>query len=168
MSNVTVITASNFKPQLKTIHKDTIEAKASHILPLALDFIAQQANEHSNFAPMTHLINVIGQLSKPKAFKMLNRKTLIAHAKECGLEINKDTKALRRVNKSNMAVNPKFWEELEVPADKTAAEKFEQAVKSAESNGLTLDQMLTIVGAQFEIELNVPSVDEAIAEAIAA
>lgn len=163
MSALTKIDASNFKPQLKTIHKDTIEAKASTILPLAMDYVAQQANEHSNFAPMTHMINVIGQLSKPKAFKMLNRKTLIAHAKECGLEINKDTKALRRVNKSNMAVNPTYWQELEVPADKTAAEKFEQAVKFAESNGLTLDQMLTIVGAQFELELNVPEVDDAIA-----
>ena len=160
MPTITTINATNFKSQLKTIHKDTIEAKASNILPLAMDFIAQQANEHSNFAPMTHLINVIGQLSKPKTFKMLNRKTLIAHAKECGLEINKDTKALRRVNKSNMAVNPKFWEELEVPADKTAAEKFEQAVKSAESNGLTLQQMLDVVGAQFEVELIVPAIDE--------
>ena len=163
MSKLTTINATNFKSQLKTIHKDTIEAKASDIIPLAMDYVAQQANEHSNFAPFTHMINVIGQLSKPKAFKMLNRKTLIAHATECGLEINKDTKALRRVNKSNMAVNPTYWQELEVPADKTAAEKFEQAVKSAESNGLTLDQMLTIVGAQFEIELIVPAVDEAIA-----
>lgn len=168
MSKLTTINATNFKSQLKTIHKDTLEAKASDIISLAMDYVAQQANEHSNFAPMTHLINVIGQLSKPKAFKMLNRKTLIAHAKECGLEINKDTKALRRVNKSNMQVNPKFWEDLEIPADKTAAEKFEQAVKSAESNGLTLQQMLDVVGAQFEVELIVPAVDEAIAEAIAA
>ena len=163
MSKLTTINATNFKSQLKTIHKDTIEAKASDIIPLAMDFVAQQANEHSNFAPMTHMINVIGQLSKPKAFKMLNRKTLIDHAKECGLEINKDTKALRRVNKSNMVVNPTYWQELEVPADKTAAEKFQQAVKSASDNGLTLDQMLTIVGAQFELELNVPEVDDAIA-----
>mgnify|MGYP003641642531 FL=1 len=149
MSKVTVITSANFKTQMKTILKSTIEAKSSNVLEAAMVFVAAQANTHSNFAPFTYMIDTIGQVVKPKDLKMLNKKTLIAHALECGLEINKDTKALRRVKTSNMEVNPTFWTDLDVPADKTATEKFEAAVKSAASNEMTQEQMIAVVNAQF-------------------
>ena len=143
------ITSANFKTQMKTILKSTIEAKSSNVLEMAMVFVADQANTHSNFAPFTYMINTIGQVVKPKDLKMLNKKTLIAHALECGLEINKDTKALRRTTTSNMKVNPTFWTDLVIPADKTAAEKFESAVKSAASNEMTQAQMIAVINAQF-------------------
>ena len=143
------ITATNFKSQMRTILKSTVESKSSNVLEAAMVFVAAQANENSNFAPFTYMVNTIGQVVKPKDLKMLNKKTLIAHALECGLEINKDTKALRRATPSNMKVNPTFWTELDVPADKTATEKFETAVKSAASNEMTQAQMIAVVNAQF-------------------
>jgi len=149
MSKVTEITAVNFQSQMKTIFKSTVDAKASNVLEMAMVFVADQANTHSNFAPFTYMIDTIGQVVKPKDLKMLNKKTLIAHALECGLEINKDTKALRRTTTSNMKVNPTFWTDLVIPADKTAAEKFESAVKSAASNEMTQAQMIAVVNAQF-------------------
>ena len=149
MSKVIEITSANFQSQMKTILKSTVESKSSKVLEMAMVFVADQANTHSNFAPFTYVINTIGQVVKPKDLKMLNKKTLIAHALECGLEINKDTKALRRTTTSNMKVNPTFWTDLVIPADKTATEKFQAAVKSAASNEMTQAQMIAVINAQF-------------------
>jgi|TARA_B100001250_G_scaffold374148_1_gene360788 hypothetical protein len=146
---------TNFKSQLKTIAKDTVNAKASAVLPPCMGFVADQANQDSpNFAPLTHIYNVINDLHKPKEFKALTKKNIKEYAESIGLELRKESKAFGLRKGSNKApFDPEFYLAIEPTAEATPLEKFEKAIKSADNSGLSMDEMLEAVGKFYEVEL---------------
>lgn len=160
-------TFKKFNNAISRSSKDTIE----QTLTDCMEFAAFQICEHRNATPYAIVIASMSQIAgKPKGF---TRKNLIEFIQSIGLEFDK-SKNVVSVPKAFQKVMTdfgdfKWWVIFQdaIP-EKTPSAKFQQAVKSAESNGLTLQQMLDVVGAQFAVELNVPTIDEAIAEAIAA
>ena len=148
------INSKNYKSKLNTLNKDKLNEKAAVIIPAVLSFIAVQANEHGNYAPLTFLHDTVGKLVKPQEFKTLNRKNIREYAESIGLELRKESKAFGlRKGANGGPFDPNFYQEFEVPADPTPAEKFEKAVKKAKDDGLTMEQMLEIVGSQFDVEI---------------
>lgn len=84
----------------------------------------------------------------------MNRKNIKEYAESIGLELRKESKAFGlRKGANGGPFDPNFYQEFEVPADPTPAEKFEKAVKKAKDDGLTMEQMLEIVGSQFDVEI---------------
>ena len=142
---------TNFKSQLKTIAKDTVNAKASAVLPPCMGFVADQANQDSpNFAPLTHIYNVINDLHKPKEFKALTKKNIKEYAESIGLELRKESKAFGLRKGSNKApFDPEFY--LASRIEERIKE--EKAIKSADNSGLYMDEMLEAVGKFYEVEL---------------
>ena len=145
----------NFKSQLKTIAKDTVNAKASAVIPACMGFVADQANQDNpNFAPLTHMYNVIGNLHKPKEFKALTKKNIKEYAESIGLELRKESKAFGLRKGSNKApFDPEFYLAIEPAAEVTPLEKFEKAIKSADNAGISMDEMLKAIGDFYEVEL---------------
>lgn len=143
------------KTQLNSLNKDKLTEKASKVLPAGLGFIAVQANEHGNFAPLTFMYDSIGKLVKPKEFKTLNRKNIKEYAESIGLELRKDSKAFGlRKGANGVQFDPNFYLEFEAPAEATPAEKFEKAVQAGDKAGLSMDQMLELVAAHYNVEIN--------------
>jgi hypothetical protein len=148
------INSKNYKSKLNTLNKDKLNEKAAVIIPAVLGFIADQANEHGNYAPLTFLHDTVGKLIKPQEFKTLNRKNIREYAESIGLELRKDSRAFgMRKGANGGPFDPNFYQEFEVPAEPTPAEKFEKAVKKAKDDGLTMEQLLEIVGSQFDVEI---------------
>ena len=149
------------KTQLNSLNKDKLTEKAAKVLPASLGFIAVQANEHGNYAPLTFLYESVGKLVKPKEFKTLNRKNIKEYAESNGLELRKDSKAFgMRKGANGVQFDPDFYLEFEVPADPTPAEKFEKAVKAGDKAGLTMDQMLELVATHYNVDINVSIIEE--------
>lgn len=160
-------TFKKFKNAISRSSKNTIE----QTLTDCMEFAAFQICKHRNATPYAIIISNMSQIAgKPKGF---TRKNLIEFIQSIGLEFDKSKNVVSvpKAFKKEVADfgDFKWWTIFQdVTPEKTPSNKFQQAVKLAESNGLTLDQMLEVVGKQFNVELTVPTINEAIAEAIAA
>tara|TARA_R100000426_G_C4792482_1_gene99187 strand:- start:23 stop:592 length:570 start_codon:yes stop_codon:yes gene_type:complete len=99
MKLVESINNKNLVPQLNTITRANVQGRAAHIMPLVLQFVATQANEHANYSPMATVNNALGKIYKPKELKALTSKNFIAYAASIGIAYNKKTKTFSKANK---------------------------------------------------------------------
>ena len=149
-----IIKNTNFKSQLKTISKDTLNQKASLVIPAVNAFVSEQANTHGNYSPLSYLHGQLGSIYKPKEFKTLNTKNHRDYCESIGLEFDTKSKTFHKAKGvTSIAYDAEWYKQYEAPKESTPSEKFAKAVESADKNGITLDDMMEIIAAHFDVEV---------------
>ena len=134
MTVITSITSKNLAPQLNTITRSTVQGKAAHILPLVMQFVADQANNHANYSPLATVNNALGKIYKPKELKALTSKNLIAYAASIGIAYNKKTKSFIKASKKKApsTFDADFYKSI-VPTAKVEKTSTKEKPTAAES-----------------------------------
>ena len=183
MTVITSITSKNLAPQLNTITRSTVQGKAAHILPLVLQFVANQANDHANYSPLATVNNALGKIYKPKELKTLTSKNLIAYAASIGIAYNKKTKSFSKaskkkapskfeadfyksivptakVEKTSTKEKPTATESETIPVaeSKTLQDQVRNLTIQAKNAEISHDEMLQIIAEVYKIELTIVDV----------
>lgn len=128
---------------LKRVTKGQVEAT----LIDAMSFARDQLCEHRNTTPLAVIYGVIPEIAgKPKGFNRANMADFIGNI---GLELDKKEGTIsvpKGLNLNPTSIKAAFWIDYqEETVQKTPAEKFQVAVKSADKAGLSFEDMIEIL-----------------------
>jgi len=151
MKLVESIDSKNLVTQLNTITRSTVQGRASHIMPLVLQFVANQANKHANYSPMATVNNALGKIYKSKELKALTSKNLIAYAASIGIAYNKKTKSFSKANKKKApsTFDADFYKSIIPTAkvEKTSTKEKPTATESTATESETMSDTVSVASS---------------------